>query len=309
MLFANRINSVLSQRKMKPLDAIDLIREVDDLTHVDLNYPEHFSSHSVEEYKDYFEKNNIKLNGLAMRFRDDFKNGELGNSKQSLADQALSLCKEGADVCRELGGEFLTIWLGYDGFDYPFQLDYQKTWEQVVAALKVIADYADPIKISIEYKPYEERAFALIDSVGSTLHLLDEVGADNIGVTLDYCHMRMKGENPAFSLALAARKNKLFGVHLNDGYGLFDDGLMVGSASLNQTLEFIYYLKKYEYSGVIYFDTFPERELALDECRRNAQMTSKLFDLVDRVGMDVIDDTIRQNSGIAAQDLLFKFLR
>ena len=47
------------------------------------------------------------------------------------------------------------------------------------------------IKISIEYKPYEERNFAMIDSTGMTLYLLEEINRKNVGCTLDFCHMLM----------------------------------------------------------------------------------------------------------------------
>ena len=91
----------------------------------------------------------------------------------------------------------------------------------IVRSFQEIADYAGEkgIKVSIEYKPCEPRAFSMIDGIGLTLQMIDEVDRPNIGVTLDFCHMLMKRENPAYSLRLAARKNKLYGLHMNDGYG------------------------------------------------------------------------------------------
>ncbi|MCS5873411.1 sugar phosphate isomerase/epimerase [Klebsiella pneumoniae subsp. pneumoniae] len=54
--------------------------------------------------------------------------------------------------------------------------------------------------------PYEPRTFSFIGDVSSTLMLIDDVGSDNLGITLDFCHMIMKKENPAFSLFQSARK-------------------------------------------------------------------------------------------------------
>ena len=59
--------------------------------------------------------------------------------------------------------------------------------------------------------------------------LIDDVGSDNLGITLDFCHMIMKKENPAFSLFQSARKTASSVSIFNDGYGHFDDGLMLGS--------------------------------------------------------------------------------
>ena len=60
--------------------------------------------------------------------------------------------------------------------------------------------------------------------------------------------------------ALALRDGRLFGVHLNDGYGQADDGLLVGSVHPWQTLELLATLRRHDYRGTIYFDTFPVRE-------------------------------------------------
>ena len=64
----------------------------------------------------------------------------------------------------------------------------------------------------------------------------------------------------ASCLALAASKGKLFGLHMNDGYGWKDSGLVFGSVNFSQSAEFIYYLERYGYDGVVFFDTFPIRE-------------------------------------------------
>lgn len=144
----------------------------------------------------------------------------------------------------------------------------------------------------------------MIDGIGLTLQMIDEVDRPNIGVTLDFCHMLMKRENPAYSLALAARKNKLYGLHMNDGYGELDNGLIFASVSLPQALEFVYYLKKYKYDGVVFFDSFPIREAADQEVSANIQAFMALSDAIDRYGMDRIEDVMKEQDGIKAQRLI-----
>lgn len=163
-------------------------------------------------------------------------------------------------------------------------------------------------KISFEYKPYQPRVYSFIGDISTTLMLLDEVGCDNMGVTLDFCHMLMKKENPAYSLALAVRKNRLMGFHLNDGYKDNDDGLMIGSVHLMQTLEFIYYAKRYNYEGINYFDTFPIREDPVKECEMNIKMYKKLNEFIDRIGMDEVEKLINKQDAIAVQDLLYRVI-
>lgn len=279
------------------------------MTHVDLNYPEHFQTNKVEDIKEALTRNNIKLNAINPRFRSDFINGELGNSDPQVARKAIDLCKQSIDVCRELGGEHVIIWLGYEGFDYSFQINYAQVWKQVASAIEEICSYGSDLKISIEYKPFQPRAYSFISSYADTLLMVGDVEASNLGVTLDFCHMLMKDENPSYGLSLVAERNKLHGIHLNDGNKLNDDGLMVGSVNFIQTLEFIFYMKKYNYQGVIYFDTFPVREKPLEELQANIAMFTKLDQLVDQIGIGHIQSIIDRNDAVAAQEIMFACLK
>ncbi|WP_313999454.1 sugar phosphate isomerase/epimerase family protein [uncultured Paenibacillus sp.] len=306
MKFATRLNSFNNSSIVETLDQIAV---VSGLTHVDLNFPEHFQSHSVEEIKAALARNNLQLNAIAPRFRSQFINGEFGNSDSGIARKAIELCKQSIHVCRELGGSHIIIWLGYEGFDYAFQINYAKVWKQVVDAFREICAYGDELKISIEYKPFQPRAYSFISSYGDTLLMVGDVGAPNLGVTLDFCHMLMKAENPSYGLSLVAERGKLYGVHLNDGNKLNDDGLIVGSVNFAQSLEFIFYLKKYGYNGVVYFDTFPEREQPLEELRANIAMYEKLDSLIEQLGLDRIQSIIDRNDAIAAQEIMFACLK
>jgi xylose isomerase len=251
----------------------------------------------------------LEVNGLALRFRKHFINGELGNSNIEIAEDALKLCYQAADACRDLNGKVITLWLGYDGFDYPFQIDYPNVWKQVKKFIRKVADYAPDLKISIEYKPYQERSYAFLDSIGLTMLMVNEIDRENVGVTVDYCHMLMKRENPAYGLSIATERNKLFGVHINDGYGQHDDGLMVGTVSFMQTLEFMYYLKKGNYESAIYFDTFPVREEPLAEIQQNVEMIQEINRLIDSVGMSHIENVISKNSAIEARKLFLQLIQ
>ena len=246
----------------------------------------------------------LQLNGCALRFRNAFLNGDLGNADDALAAEALELCYEACDYCRTAGGNTVTIWLGHDGFDYSFQIAYARVFDQLVAAFQKVCDYAPDLKISIEYKPYEERAYAFIDSMGMTGMILNAADRPNLGVTLDYCHMLMKHENPAMAVDLFGREGKLYGIHLNDGNGRFDDGLMIGTSTPVKTLEFLYYVKKHGYDSAIYFDTFPVIEPAAGEATQNDQMIHLLNDAIETVGMEKIQSVIDANDAIKAAELV-----
>ena len=306
MKYATRINSFL-RTGISVAEALRKIGTVDGVDYVDMNYPEHFKENSVEELMEILEESNLKLNAINLRFRNEYLFGIFDNKDESIRAKAVELCKEAAAVCKQMGGLQCIIWLGFDGFEYSFQKNYVKTWKRLVACFKEVCENVD-CRVSIEYKPYEERGFATVDSWGATWKLISDVNCDNFGVTLDMCHMLMKKENPAFAAALFLEAGKLTGIHVNDGEGSFDDGMMVGTVHPFKTMELFYYLMKYDYQDVIYFDTFPKREDAVRECELNVKMCRKLEENIRRIGLDRISEIIEEEDGIAASELMASIL-
>lgn len=303
--FAGRFNSFVLKGN-DVYDAIEAYTKTDGITHLEFNYPEHIVGYDLDRIRELM--GDLRVNGLAVRWRKDYINGNFTNPDLALREKVIRTAKDACDVCRELGGRVVTLWLENDGFDYAFQMDYEKCWDMVIEGIREVADYAPDIRISIEYKPYEERNFALIDSTGMILYLIDEVARENVGCTLDFCHMLMKHDSPAYGLALAARKGKLYGLHMNDGYGVQDSGMIFGTVNHALTAEFVYYLKKYDYQGVVFFDTFPVREEAAAEIKANIEAFKKYVAIIDRIGLERIDETVSKQSGIDAQKLVLGML-
>lgn len=182
----------------------------------------------------------------------------------------------------------MTLWMGQDGFDYSFQTDYAQLWDWTLEAMAEVADHVPSAEISIEYKPNEPRSFSLMPDIGMTLLAIHQIGRKNVGVTIDFAHVLYADEMPAYAAALAGRSSKLFGVHLNDGYGKRDDGLMVGTVHPIQTIELLYVLEKIGYERIIYFDTFPD-VTGLDpiaECSANIATVEAMRTVVKRLQAD-----------------------
>ena len=305
--YAGRFNSFVFKNSTV-YDAIDSYTKMKGITHLEFNYPEHIAGYDIDEI--IRRKGSLGVNGLAVRWRGaDFKPGNFTNENAQTRERVITMCREAVDVCRKLGGSVITLWLENDGFDYPFQMDYARGWEQIVSGVREVADYAKEIKISIEYKPYEERNFAMVDSTGMVMYLLSEIDRPNVGCTLDFCHMLMKHDNPSFGIALAARKNKLFGLHMNDGYGWQDSGMIFGSVNPVLAMEFIYYLRLYDYQGVVFFDTFPIREDPFQETQANIDAFERINALVDKIGMDEIARVISSKDGVQVSRLMLEMLK
>jgi xylose isomerase len=241
-------------------DLIARAAQVRGMDAADLNYPDHFEGSSPAELGRVLAGHGMALNGLAMRYYTDpgFRLGAFTHPDARVRRAAIDLTKRGLDAALEMGASVMTLWLGQDGVDYSFQGDFGRMWDDTVAALAEVAGHAPGLDIAVEYKPNEPRSFALLPDMATTLLALRETGAGNLGVTVDFCHVLFAGEIPAQVARLAARHARIMGVHLNDGYGKRDDGLMVGSVHPVQTVELFVELERMGYDGVIYFDTFPD---------------------------------------------------
>lgn len=305
MRYAARLNSFLSEGKS--LDETVGLLAQGGITDVDLNYPEH-ADRAPGALKTLLRDHALAVNSIAMRYRKPFVGGEFTNSDPAIRRDAIDLTKRGVDIAGELGAESVTVWLGFDGYDYTFQKDYVRALDDVVSAFQEIADHNPSMKISIEYKPYEERVFAFLPNFGVTMHVLDLIDRPSMGMTLDFCHQLMAGELPSFCASLALARGRLFGIHLNDGNNRSDDGLMVGSVHPYETAELLYYLDKYAYAGVIYFDTFPVRESAVEELAMNVQSADLLLAKVRAIGIEQIAAVVADADGIASQRLRLMLL-
>lgn len=271
------------------------------LTAADLNYPDHFVKDRPEELSAALVDNGMVLNGLAMRYYTDpgYKLGAFTHPDRSVRRSAIDETKRGLDVLSKMGGRLMTLWMGQDGFDYSFQMDYAAAWDATVEAMAEVADHNPQVDIAIEYKPNEPRAFALMPDAATTLLALREIGRPNTGVTLDFAHVLYADEMPAFAAALIARHSRLLGVHLNDGYGKWDNGLMVGAVHPVQTVELLVELAHIGYGGAIYFDTFPDHSGLdpVEEARTNIDTVRRL----QRIAAGLVDDRDLQ-AAILAQD-------
>ncbi|GIT88163.1 TIM barrel protein [Roseobacter sp. OBYS 0001] len=250
------------------------------LTAADLNYPDHFANDTPAQLSDALQDSGMVLNGMAMRYYTDpgYKLGAFTHPDASVRRAAIDETKRGLDVLADMGGRLMTLWMGQDGFDYSFQMDYARAWENTIAAITEVADHNPDLDIALEYKPNEPRAFALMPDAATTLLALKEIDRPNTGVTLDFAHVLYADEMPAFAAALVARHSRILGVHLNDGYGKWDNGLMVGAVHPVQTIELLVELTRAGYNGAIYFDTFPDHS-GLDpvaEARTNIDVVNRL---------------------------------
>lgn len=296
--YATRLNA-FKQKGDTVAQMIAAAGHVGGLDAADLNFPDHFDHHSPAQLGQILADHGMALNGLAMRYYTDpnFRLGAFSHPDAATRRAAIDLTKRGLDSLAEMGGNLMTLWLGQDGFDYSFQADYARLWEDSISAIAEVADHNPALDIAIEYKPNEPRAHVVMPDMTTTLLALGEIARPNTGVTLDFCHMLFAGEMPARAAMLAARSSRILGVHLNDGYGKRDDGLIAGSVHPVQTIELFMALDQLGYDGVIYFDTFPDHGGTdpMGEARANIAATQRLRAIARDLGQNA--DLARATAG------------
>jgi xylose isomerase len=283
------------------------------LTDLDLNYPDHVNENPAQLARKLGDIG-LSINGFAMRYYTNpaFKLGAFTHPDEAVRREAIDLTKKGIDAAREAGSNLMTIWLGQDGFDYTFQADYAKVWQHEIDGIREVCAHDLDCLISIEYKPNEPRSYSLMPDAATTLLAIKEVGAKNLGVTLDFAHVLYADEQPAYAAALIARHSRVLGVHLNDGYAKRDDGLMVGAVHSLQTIELLRQIRRDGYDGAIYFDTFPDLT-GLDpvhECEVNIKTVQRMLKVVDRLEQDnrlasAIDRQDAVSTQAIVQELMF----
>jgi len=226
--YAARLNSFLTRpelfwpgRTERPttLDLIDRAATVEGLSAVDINYPQQAQSLDVAELRTRIADRGLTLNGYAMRYNGDpdFTSGGFTNADPAIRQRAIDLTRRGMDEAREAGGAMLTLWLGQDGLDHPFEADYAQLWELEVEGIRQVAAHDPDFGVSIEYKPNEPRAISVLPNIAATLLAIEEAGGSNLGVTLDFAHVLYGDESPAMAAALVGRRSRMLGLHINDG--------------------------------------------------------------------------------------------
>ena len=305
--FATRLNSFRDRGESGATtpDLLRAVARVPGLTAVELNYPQHFQRTTEAALIEALAETGLALTALSLRFEGpDFADGAFTSPRAETRARAIRLAQDAVEVAARLGAPHVDLWMAYDGSDYPFQVDYDRLWADEVDGFQQVASHDLGIRISVEYKPIEPRRTALIRGMGEALLAARDIGLPNFGVQIDFCHSLMAREQPALAASLALREGRLFGVHLNDGYGQADDGLLVGSVHPWQTLELLAVLRRYDYRGTIYFDTFPVREDPASESAANVARVRALEAILDRLDLGRLAELQARHDALGVQALL-----
>lgn len=205
--------------------------------------------------------------------------------------------------------DVVDLWFGQDGYDYPMQADYLTAWDRLIEGTIECAEHLPDVKLVVEYKPKEPRTHCFISTVGKTLLLLDKVDRPNVGAMIDVGHSLQAYEDAAESAALLHYfGNKLFYMHFNDNWRLWDDDMTAGSVHTIELLELLYWLDRLEYDGWYALDIFPYREDGIRAASESIAWIQGLHGLLDVIGRDNLSAAIEQADAMEVSSLVRKAL-
>ncbi|KFX07691.1 xylose isomerase [Pectobacterium betavasculorum] len=289
---------------LSTIDQINAAKEVGELSYVDLPYP-FTPGVTLSEVKDALKDAGLKAIGITPEiYLQKWSRGAFTNPDPAARAAAFELMHESAGIVRELGANYVKVWPGQDGWDYPFQVSHKNLWKLAVDGMRDLAGANPDVKFAIEYKPREPRVKMTWDSAARTLLGIEDIGLDNVGVLLDFGHALYGGESPADSAQLIIDRGRLFGMDVNDNLRGWDDDLVVGTVHMTEIFEFFYVLKINNWQGVWQLDQFPFRENHVEAAQLSIRFLKHIYRALDKLDIPALQAAQEAQNPLQAQRIV-----
>jgi xylose isomerase len=274
-------------------DLFQLASQVNGLDGVEMVYP--FQFQDVEGVKRLLQAHNLECSAVNVNVKAEpkFHRGSFTSIDPEVRAEAVRYLKTGMDIAASLGSYLVTICPLADGHDYPFEVDYGQAWRWLREGVGEAASYRSDVKVSLEYKRSETRTHCVLNSAATALHLINQIGSPNLGVTIDLGHALYVAETPAQIVALLADADRLFLVHVNDNYREFDWDMIPGTVNFWDWLETFLYLDDVGYDGWFTSDVTPARLDPLRVADITAKSVRDAWLFLEKIGPDELRRLIK----------------
>ena len=217
---------------------------------------------------------------------------------------ALDRAKRAADIARELGCNFMVLWLAREGTYLRESKDAARAAQQLLEVVNQLLDYDPELRIAIEPKPNEPMDMAYVPTIGHALALAFQAHhPERVGTLVESAHAILAGLDPSDEMAFALAFDKLYSVHLNDQNGLkFDEDRSFGAVDLRRAFNQVRVLDRHQFyqKGIVGMDVKAMRtqpaEIATKHLRNSLQLFLRLVEVVRSL------DNKRIEALIAARD-------
>ncbi|MCF8089055.1 MAG: sugar phosphate isomerase/epimerase [Desulfotignum sp.] len=267
-----------------------LMTEIDGYDGVEIVFP--YEVNDADATRNALAAHNLNVAAVNVNVKAEpvFRNGGLTSTDAAIRNQAVDLICRAKDFAADIGADKVTCCPLGDGYEFAFQYDYAAAWKHLVDALAKADDHNRTMPLFIEYKPSETRGRCFVDTAAKTLCLLHDIQPRNMGVTIDFGHSIYGNENPAEAVAMLAGSRYPYYIHVNDNDGKWDWDYFCGTKHFLDYVEFLYYLKKYDYTDYFTSDTSPTRWDIKGTFQANSRLTNKIWNLLDTIDLSALEN-------------------
>jgi xylose isomerase len=284
---------------------------------LELHYPNEIDEGNAHQIVDAIKPMDVYCVASGAHTFSQHGRGALTNPDAGVRDEAKATARRGIDLCADLGAHFI-IWPGIEGYNYPFQCDYQSQWRYFLEGIADAVEHANRrgVTVFLEHKNSEPQMKIYMRDMGMTMfviHALAGQGVDvsRLKVNMDWQHLIMNGENLAEYAEILAMQGLLGHQHANSGWGITDDDNIVGASRFMETLEMARALRKVDYGANgerIGMDLYPYTEDSLQAARQSLVQWRFIDELAGKLDDGAMNEAQRQKDALAAYRVVYEAL-
>ena len=283
----------------------------------EFHYPNELNEKNLDRVREALGDKDIYCLALGIFSDPRFALGSFINPKRELRQEAISITKDGIDLAHEIGARFI-IWPGGEGYNYPFQADYEEVWSYFIDAIGEVVDYAagKGVPVYLEHKNSEPAMKILMRNMGMSLYVVFKlrekgVNTSKLQLNMDWQHLIMNGEHLAEYAAILSKEGLLGHQHANSGWGTFDDDNMVGSSFFMETLALAKELQRVGYGDKgerIGFDLFPYTENQVEAVKQSIIQWEFIDHVAARIDSEALAEAKRNRDAVRAYREVYRAL-
>jgi xylose isomerase len=281
----------------------------------EFHYPGELNPDNLDAVRDALDGHGIAAVCTGLHTDPRFGRGGLTAPDPAVREIARQLTRETAELAGEVGANMI-CWPGIEGYNYPFQTPYARSWAWFIEGMGKVAERCNErgIRLFLEHKNSEPAMKIFMRNMGMTLHVIHTLrtrGITNVQVNMDWQHLIMNGEHLPEYAALLNAEGLLGHQHANSGWGIFDDDNMVGATAFMETLELALELRRANYGANgehLGFDLYPYTEDQVGAVKRSVLQWRFIDGVAAKIDGPALREAQQRKDAVAAYELVYAAL-
>ncbi|MFO8086825.1 MAG: TIM barrel protein, partial [Bacteroidales bacterium] len=127
---------------------LEIMGKIEGLDGLSVWYPGHPLIDEPEKLKKKLENNNLEIADIGPEIWSDrkWKYGTISATDKKIRKEAIKIIKHNIDLAVELNAYSVLLWPAHDGFDYSFQVNYDKSWGYMIESLNEVGEHNRDVK-------------------------------------------------------------------------------------------------------------------------------------------------------------------